>query len=370
MSVNVLQVCYVYPPSFSGYGKQLETVNSFFDKDDDVYIDIITAYNGNSKSNVYSFHNKSRKIISKEKIDYYAFAFLSPFKFFRKFLKCDVVHIVKAGPEIIIWTLLSKLFGKKVIVKVAQDEVEDHKPINFFRRFRYRCLKLSDVVIALSSKIENELKNIGVNHSSVVRINNSFKIINNNENFSILNIDENIKDTFVISFVGSLCRRKGVDDLLESLVYYNNNKRISLLLIGPNYGDISNLKELVDKVNLNEMCSVYVLGERVDAKNIISKSNLLCLPSYSEGMPNVVIEALSFGVPVLASNIPVIYDMINITNGKIHKVGDSTDILSKINEILVHEYNYSKIRDDARLNYSVVNIGEKYKKLYLDLGSE
>ncbi|KKA44117.1 glycosyltransferase family 4 protein [Salinivibrio sp. KP-1] len=369
MNVNVLQVCYVYPPSFSGYGKQLETVNSYFESSNDVHIIVITGYQGNSKSNVFSFHKKKRKSIEKEKLDYYAFAFLSPFKFFRKLFECDVVHIIKAGPEIIIWTFLAKILGKKVIIKVAQDEVENYKSKNIFRKLRYKTMKMADIVIALSSKIENELNSIGVRYSSVLRINNAFRPIDNEDGFSVLSPDEKNSDSYVISFVGSLCKRKGVDDLLKALARYNKNKKITLLLIGPDYGDIEDLNSLINEVNKNPMCSVHALGERSDAKNIIAESDMLCLPSYSEGMPNVVIEALSLGVPVLASNIPVVFDMINDFNGKIHNTGDVNDILLKINEMVEYKYNRNRIKEHAQLLFSIESVGRKYRDIYLKLGS-
>jgi glycosyltransferase involved in cell wall biosynthesis len=371
--MEVLQVCYVYPPSFSGYGKQLHTLNEYLCKDDEINIEVITAFKGAKGHNVSSFFNVDRPAIENEKMHYYLFAFLSPFKYLKKLLKADLVHIVKAGPEVIFWSFLAKLLGKKIVVKVAQDEVEEVGTKNFLRKLRFQSLKLADKIIALSSKIENELVLVGVNTNKIARINNCAIIDDRNKHELTELMKEtlciNFDEKFLISFVGALCRRKGVHDLLAALSSYEGEKPIILFLIGPDYDDIDNLDSLISNVNSKKYCEVIKLGQQDDVRKYIKCSDLLCLPSYSEGMPNVVIESLISGIPVLTSDLPVAKDMINKSNGRLFVVGDQKDLLIQLHNAMNTEFDNDYILTDACNKYSIVSVGEAYKSLYLGLCS-
>jgi len=74
----------------------------------------------------------------------------------------------------------------------------------------------------------------------------------------------------------------------------------SLLLVGegPERGSI---ERMIAAANLQER--VYILGRRLDVHDILDAADLVVLPSYSEGMPNAVLEAMAHGVPVVASDV-------------------------------------------------------------------
>src|SRR5690554_6017242 len=103
--IKVLQICFVYPPSFSGYGKQLHTVNKeLLLLEEEASISVLTAYAGYDTYGIQvkSMLGNNRKSYKYEKIIYFCFCFCFMLRCFSYFMKSDVIHVVKAGPETII----------------------------------------------------------------------------------------------------------------------------------------------------------------------------------------------------------------------------------------------------------------------------
>jgi glycosyltransferase involved in cell wall biosynthesis len=118
----------------------------------------------------------------------------------------------------------------------------------------------------------------------------------------------------VIATAGVLTRRKNFDILLKCLPKTGVND-LFLLIIGEGstkaderYRD--HLKELVATLNLGER--VFFTGwlTKKELWTIFCASDLFVLPSRSEGMPNVLLEALGCGTPCIASDIPGIQDIL------------------------------------------------------------
>jgi len=110
----------------------------------------------------------------------------------------------------------------------------------------------------------------------------------------------NDSDINVILGVGSLIHQKGFDVLIESLKYIDDDS-IRLAIIGE--GPLRN--ELEDKAaNMDMEKRVSLLGHRSNPYSFMSNADVFVLSSRWEGLPNVVIEALTCGCPVIATNCP------------------------------------------------------------------
>ena len=112
------------------------------------------------------------------------------------------------------------------------------------------------------------------------------------------------ESTFRIACIGRLQREKGVDVLLAALriaVHERGLRQLQLVLAGDG-PDAGMLGSLCRESNLDEF--VTFAGFQQNPYAILSRCNLLCLPSRYEGMPNALIEALACGLPAIASNCP------------------------------------------------------------------
>jgi len=112
----------------------------------------------------------------------------------------------------------------------------------------------------------------------------------------------------VIGFVGRLVEEKGILDLMEAFNIvkkaYDNAK---LLVIGDTLESDRDaqakrkMKELIVSYDLEE--SVILTGFREDVPGLLAAMDIFCLPSYREGMPMSILEAMASSLPVVATNI-------------------------------------------------------------------
>jgi glycosyltransferase involved in cell wall biosynthesis len=122
-------------------------------------------------------------------------------------------------------------------------------------------------------------------------------------------------DAELALFVGSLLPGKGVRELTEAAaMLFPNRPKLRLAIIGNG--------PLRERLNQEVAASPYagrirVLGPRSawEIGEWLGAANLLTLPSHSEGCPNVIVEALSSGRPVVATNVGGIPELLNDSNG-------------------------------------------------------
>ncbi len=113
-------------------------------------------------------------------------------------------------------------------------------------------------------------------------------------------------DAFVVGFVGRLVEEKGVGDLLIAAEYATRqSQKIWFILIGERLASdhAKGIENILAKIALESSRRVLTLGLREDIPRLISAIDLFCLPSWREGMPRSVIEAMAMGKPVIATNI-------------------------------------------------------------------
>jgi glycosyltransferase involved in cell wall biosynthesis len=104
----------------------------------------------------------------------------------------------------------------------------------------------------------------------------------------------------------------------------------SLLLVGDG-PERSNIEQMIAAANLQER--VIILGRRSDVHEVLDTADLVVLPSYSEGMPNAVLEAMAHGLPVVASDVGGVRSLLGSGAGIIVAPRDEnalTDALQRL----------------------------------------
>lgn len=112
----------------------------------------------------------------------------------------------------------------------------------------------------------------------------------------------------LVTFVGRLAPQKGLEWLMTSLpLWMDKASDCDLLLVGdgPLRGKIETMARASGMGN-----RVHLLGRRSDVSAILAASELLVLPSRWEGMPNVVLEAMATGKPVVASEVEGVCELL------------------------------------------------------------
>ncbi len=149
-------------------------------------------------------------------------------------------------------------------------------------------------------------------------------------------------------FVGRLSPEKGILTLLNA---WKNLKHVRLIIVGDGslYSDIQNFKQT------HELHNVEVLGRRPrdEVLALMQKAACLVFPSECyEGFPVTLIEAFACGLPVIASNLGGMREIVvDGENGLFFNPGDPIDLASKINWMLEHSARVEQMRSNARKAY-------------------
>jgi len=169
-----------------------------------------------------------------------------------------------------------------------------------------------------------------------------------------------------IVYVGRLSKEKGVARLIEAFSKIED-KSWKLVLAGDG-PETNYLRVKVDELNLND--AVQFLGKVSAVDELLAQSSIFVLPSFLEGFPNALCEAMSAGLPSVCFDcIPHEALIENGINGFVVKDGDLNALAEVINR-LTSDHNY---RNEIGSNASKINIklgldqiGQEYLKFIGD----
>lgn len=161
-----------------------------------------------------------------------------------------------------------------------------------------------------------------------------------------------IEHKFVISFIGRFSEEKSPELFIEIANKLKGDRGLHFVMAGDG-ALYETMSGLIDRYDLK--LKVSLLGY-VDTKTCLAASNLVILPSKIDGRPNAVLESLSMGIPVIASSVGGLPQIItNGSNGFLCQSGNAEDFVSRIQQIVADPTLYSQMRQAAR-DYAVNNL--------------
>lgn len=174
-------------------------------------------------------------------------------------------------------------------------------------------------------------------------------------------IDFNSKS---IMFLGWLVKEKGIEELLLawSQIYAKHNDW-SLRLVGPCMPQY--LSYLKEKYSFE---GVIYEGEKEHdvAMNLLNSSEIFILPSYTEGFPNVILEAMTLCKPIIATKVAAIPVMLEKECGVLINKEDSSQIVNAIEGLILDKKRRVLLGNNAKrkleTNYSIEIVFEEYAR--------
>lgn len=223
----------------------------------------------------------------------------------------------------------------------------------------------SNIIRAVSSSTEQQVLDID-SSKSVVR----FPAWIDFKDFQNIEPKPLSKDKFNILFIGSVTDRKKPHMIIEAIQRIND-KSYHLSIVGPapNEKYFKELKDLIDKSGLQNQVSLIGPVDRESVKDYYSTSNLMILPSISEGLARVIFESQVAMCPVLVTDAPGMSDIV--IDGQTGYVFESNNLDSLSLKIEYINNNYdeaSLVAKNAKgfilSNYSEDNFKFSFKKLF------
>ena len=187
---------------------------------------------------------------------------------------------------------------------------------------------------------------------------------------SALKQDFGLENKKVLVNVSRLITLKAQIDIIKALPsVLERVPNTMLLLVGD--GECRNfLDEEAKKLNLSD--HVLLMGRRRDIPELLSISDVFVYPSYSEGLPGALIEAMMAEKIIVASNIEENLECVNEESALIFEKGNITDLSRKILYALQHPRLNTGVeaRKQAAEKFEINAISQKYEKVYSRLISE
>ena len=282
----------------------------------------------------------------------------------------DIVHSHGYKGDILLGIIPRRL--RKVPVITTQ---HGWTSTSFFSKMRLYewidtlLMKNLDGVVVVSSAMQNHprLRMLGIRP---VVINNGLPCLNFELDAFLKECPEVAKDCqnkFKIISVGRLSHEKGVSILIHAVAgLLSRNIDICLVLVGEGSEGFS-LQDLAKNKGLSDR--VHFVGYREKAYQLFPYFDLFVLPSYTEGLPITLLEAMQAGVPIVATRVGEVPKVLDEGRyGRIVPPGDPEELMKGILEVYENRDQAKKkallARDRVLAEYGVEKMATKYLDLY------
>lgn len=291
-------------------------------------------------------------------------------------IKPDIVHLTSSGSlgllRDFVIVLISKSFSVPLVVHYRFGRIPELKKLN---NWEWKILKvvtsLCDATLVLDEKSKVVLKASGFN--SIYKIPNPISA--EVESYLTLNPFIEVKPLSSknkVIFVGHVVLNKGVNELVTACSKLSNIDELTF--IGPCELDMQKrLSDVALKLNLNLKFTGALNKE--DVLREMSESTLLALPSYTEGFPNVIIEAMAMKCTVIATNVGAIPEMLDIETdspaGLVVEPKDIEALSEAINLIIAEKALAHKLKNNAFIKvnekYTLKSVCSEYEVVWLTI---
>lgn len=268
------------------------------------------------------------------------------------------------------WYLIHQKFKGKI--SCAPIGIKFHgyemfqKPPNFKIKLQHLLLlrwsvrslsKKADIVFSYGGKITDIIKSIGVNEQKILELPSGVEESTLTE--TVVPTGEKIK----FLFLGRYERRKGIEELNEAIKLFSDTKlssKAEFHFIGP----------IPDSKRLHTKGLIYhgEMRDKINLTKAIRSCDVLICPSWSEGMPNVILEAMANGLSVIATDVGASNVLVNARTGWLLKESDVHEILKTLEAVCLLKPSDIDIKkqsalDHIRNNYTWEKLILKFQKM-------
>lgn len=301
-------------------------------------------------------------------------------KLFRNRINVGDINLVQTSTSLGLFSVIrdglfvyfAKRKGVSVIVFFRGWDLKFEKKIETYFLFIFKFFFFrADRLIALSTSFRDKLIQWG--YSKEIHIESTIIDEKLLSGISADNIKENRKkrrkeEVYNILFLARVEVPKGIYETIETFrILQKVHPGINLTIAGSGK-ELYKVKSYLKTHNCSNVKVIgYVEGE--EKRNVFMNADIYLFPSYTEGMPNSVLEAMAFGLPIITRSVGAIPDIIknNIngfhTDSKDPKI--FADFIQKVmnddhlaNNILEHNYK------QARSNYTTTEVVNRIEKIY------
>lgn len=246
------------------------------------------------------------------------------------------------------WYLLSqkKSYFPKIGIKLHGYEMYQHAQ-NIQEKLKHSLLRIpaqyitqnADIVFSYGGKItEIILHQLKVNKNKIIELPTGIEKSLISEKISEYHHPLN----FI--FIGRYEKRKGIENLNTALLHLKNQK---LSFVFHFIGDIP------EQYKLNHSQIIYhgAINNYAHIQNILKNADVLVCPSYSEGMPNVIVEAMANGLTVIATDVGAVNILVNEQTGYLIKNNNVQTLIDILQTVIKEKQEVLQSKKNAALQH-------------------
>ena len=237
-------------------------------------------------------------------------------------------------------------------------------------------INLSDVVVVQSGHMRDDLIQTFSLSSKlvikVIKINNPIDINNLYNNINTLSLSSDVQKfidskQYIFVSVGRLSDQKNYKDLICAFSIANRDNNIGLVILGEGVCRIK-LEELICKLEMQK--NILMPGFIDNPELILSSADCFVSSSLYEGMSNAMLEALSLGVPVIATNCPSGIREVVIDGRNGFLVDIDQNFVKNLSGLILamptesHKIDSNEIRKSIKRSFDIKKITREYEEIF------
>lgn len=259
----------------------------------------------------------------------------------------DAILASWACPDGVAAARLAREFNCPVVTMVLGTDVNALAAHPALRRHLEWGLQQAAKVITVSGALRDRVTELGVAPERVLVQHNGvdgerFRIRDQRAARERLGL---VSERRLVTFVGNLVYEKGVDVLIEAMGELRGPgaENIDLALVGSG-GMEETLRHRADALGVGQRVRFCGRRPHEEIADWITAADLFCLPSRREGCPNVVLEALASGRPVVASRVGGVPELVREENGVLAPAEDAAALAGGIRTALARNWEPEALR--------------------------
>lgn len=246
------------------------------------------------------------------------------------------------------WYLLihRPLYSPPIGIKLHGYEMYQYAP-NIYTKLQHYWLRIptrfitknADVVFSYGGNITNIIQtHLGISSNKIIEIPTGIE-----QNKISPDISE-YHSVRKFIFVGRYEKRKGIDNLNKAIEHLIQNKQIFEFYF------IGNIPEKF-KIKHDHVKYYGMLSQEDEIRKILKQCDVLVCPSYSEGMPNVIIEAMASGLTIIATDVGAVRELVNEQTGYLLKNNTVESLIEILNKLIQENDTNLQQKKEAALKH-------------------
>lgn len=282
----------------------------------------------------------------------------------------DILHCHGVYPPGYVGASFHRITGVPFVITPHRGDIEENeKGLIINSRITSRIKKafsMAQAITAISSDTKNRILNFCNTPDKIHLIPNG--VFLNEFRLSEEYRQQNKNNNSYILYLGSLIKRKGVDVLIQAFHRISKDYPNVRLKIAGEGKEMDNLKTLASELGLSQNVEFLGIVRGENKTHLLRNALFLILPSRSEGLPVVILEAFASGIPVIASRVGGIPDIVEDgKNGFLVSPENANELTSKMLLLLEDKSLRELFAENAAttaLSYDRSQITIRYLILY------